>query len=324
MVKRIAGVLGVLLVAGLMLFLLGPKAAVDGTVREVDLPENLDAYLTEAEARLVDLRPGVEKTIVWADSAKEKTPIAVVYLHGFSATRQEVRPFADTLAARLGANLFYTRLTGHGRSDDAMGEATANDWLNDTAEALRIGQRLGERVIVVGTSTGATLALWLAAQPLAQELMALVLISPNLTPKDPNARLLLWPWGEHLAAWVIGPYRTWTPYNEEQAKYWTTRYPSRTLVTMMSLVDFVNHTDFAAIQTPTLVIFSPNDQVVDAELVTARFPDIGADYKRLVAIEHAGDPSNHVLAGDILSPNETLPLVDTTLTFLAPLRADLP
>ncbi|HMB91701.1 MAG TPA: alpha/beta fold hydrolase [Rhodothermales bacterium] len=325
MVKRIAGVIGVLLVVVLVLFLLGPKAEVDGTVHMVDLPEDLDAYLAESEAQFADLHPDVEKTIVWADSSKGKTPLSVIYLHGFSATRQEVRPFADTLAARLGANLFYTRLTGHGRTDDAMGEATVNDWLNDTVEALRLGQRLGKRVIVVGTSTGATLGIWLAAQQkMGQDLMALVFISPNFALKDPNARLLLWPWGKHLATWIIGPYRTWTPHNEEQRKYWTTRYPSHTLVTMMSLVDYVNHTDLGAIQTPTLVIYSPNDQVIDAEQVAARFVDLGSGYKRLVAIEEAGNPSNHVLAGDILSPNETLPLVDTTLTFLAPLLTDIP
>ena len=163
--KRTVLTLAVVIAMLAVVFAVGPRVSVDQTLRPVVLPEDLDGYLARSEARFADLRPGVEKTIIWADSSKAKTPIALVYLHGFSATRQETRPLCDTLAARLGANLFYTRLRGHGRSDDAMAEASANDWLNDSYEALAIGRRLGERVVLVGTSTGATPAAWLATPP---------------------------------------------------------------------------------------------------------------------------------------------------------------
>ena len=308
------------LVGGLMLvFVLGPRASVEPGAAAPDLPEDLDAYLAAAEARFNDLRPGVEKQIVWADSSHRKTPVSVVYLHGFSATRQETRPLSDTLAARLGANLFYTRLTGHGRTDDALGEATAEAWLADAAEALAIGQRLGERVVLVGTSTGATLAVWLAAQPATRDLAALVLVSPNFYPKDPSARFLLWPWGQQMLRLMQGEYREWPPRNEEQRKYWTTRYPSRVLVELMSLVDLVEKTDLGQIEAPTLVLYSPQDQVISAERIEARFPEIGAAAKRLVPVEVSGDSSNHVIAGDVLSPETTLPLADEIYDFLQPL-----
>ena len=82
-----------------------------------DLPDDLDAYLKQTEARFTDLRPNNEKLIVWADpSKKAKTPLSIIYLHGFSACRLEVAPLCDIVAHDLGANLFYTRLSGHGRS----------------------------------------------------------------------------------------------------------------------------------------------------------------------------------------------------------------
>ena len=319
--KKRFRILALFLAALVVVFLLGPRASVEVAKRPVTLPADLDAYLAESEARFEDLRPGVEKKIIWADPAlKQRTPLAVVYLHGFSATRRETEPLSDTVAARLGANLFYTRLAGHGRSVDAMGQASANDWLYDGYEALAIGRRLGEQVVVIGTSTGATLATWLATQPDATDsLLALVMISPNYGPKEPDSRKLLWPWGKTLAHLLVGPYFEWEPRNEDQARYWNTRYPTDALVTMMSLVDLVDEADLGAIRTPLLVVYSPNDQVVDPERIVATYPEIGAAYKRLVPLETVGDSTNHVLAGAILSPEETEPVAALILDFLAPL-----
>lgn len=315
--KKTLRLLALFVVSLSVVFLLGPRASVETAIRPVALPGDLDAYLAASEARFDDLRPGVEKTIVWADTAvKRQTPLALVYLHGFSATREETRPLCDTLAARLGANLVYTRLAGHGRSDDALGQASANDWLNDGYEALALGRRLGRRVILVGTSTGATLATWLAVQPdAADSLLAAVLISPNFAPKDPDAQKMLWPWGKTLARLLIGPYYQWEPRNDDQARYWTTRYPTDALVTMMGLVDLVDKADLGAIRVPVLIVYSPDDQVVDPERITARFPEVGSSYKRLVPV----DTANHVLAGAIISPQNTEPVAAMMLDFLTPL-----
>ncbi|MDZ4701039.1 MAG: alpha/beta fold hydrolase [Rhodothermales bacterium] len=307
-----------------LVIILGPRPVIDDTIRPLTLPADLDTYLADAESRFPDLIPGAEKTIVWATPEKTRTPVSIVYLHGFSATRQETRPLSDSIAAALGANLFYTRLAGHGRSDDAMGEASINDWLNDAMEAYAIGRRLGERVVVIGTSTGGTLATWLAARSDVDELLALVLISPNFGPKDPTSRLLLWPWGTQLARLVVGPYYTWEPANFGHARFWKTRHPSRALVPMMGLVDLVNGLDFAGIASPLLVVYSPNDQVVNPALIAEAYPRFGSPIKEAVVLDEVGDPSNHVLAGDILSPDETMPMVRRVVAFLRPLLTDSP
>ena len=64
-------------------------------------------------------------------SRAHQTQWAVVYIHGFSASRMETAPLADTIATALGANLFYARLAGHGRGGAAMGEPSVQDWLAD-------------------------------------------------------------------------------------------------------------------------------------------------------------------------------------------------
>ena len=121
----------------LILFLVGPRVKVEPKIQTFEISEDPEAYLRAQEAHFSDLRPDTEKTIIWADPVrKHKTPVAVVYIHGFSSCRQETAPLAELVAQALGANLFYTRLTGHGRTSEAMGEATVNDWLNDAVEAL--------------------------------------------------------------------------------------------------------------------------------------------------------------------------------------------
>jgi alpha-beta hydrolase superfamily lysophospholipase len=103
-------------------------------------------------------------------------------VHGFSATRQEIAPVPERVAAALGANLFETRLAGHGRERDGLVDVRAEQWLDDGRELLGVGRALGERLTLIGTSTGATLALALASHPDFRVVDSLVLISPNFGP----------------------------------------------------------------------------------------------------------------------------------------------
>jgi len=313
---RVAAVVAVLAI----LFLVGPRTKVDLQLKTFNLPADLDQYLAQSEAQFTDIVPGTEKTIVWANPTKTKTPLSIVYLHGYSGTRQETAPLSDEVAAQLGANLFYTRLSGHGRSGAAMTEPTVNDWLNDAMEAFEIGKRLGDKVIVIGTSTGGTLATWLAEQPNTDEVLAYILISPNFAPRDQNSEILTLPWAKQFAPLIVGPEYSWTPTNPGHAKYWTHSYPSTALVTMMGLVKFVRESDLESIEKPVLVIYSPNDKVVDSQEVERRVAQIGSDIKEINPIADSGNPENHVLAGVILAPNNTAVVKALILDFISRLQ----
>jgi alpha-beta hydrolase superfamily lysophospholipase len=219
----------------------------------------------------------------------------------------------------LGANLFYTRLAGHGRSNAALAEVSAGDWLEDAEEALAIGKRLGRKVIVIGTSTGGTLAAWLAATQNDPQVLAYVLISPNFGPKDPAAQVLTWPWSSYFAPWLMGPERQWTPLNEEQARFWNHVYPTRALLPMMALVKAVNALPLEQAGTPLLMIHAADDAVVSAESATLAFNRYGATLKQRVELEQSQDPSHHVLAGRIIAPNDTARVMQLIEKFIKPL-----
>ncbi|MGB5576356.1 MAG: hypothetical protein WBM88_03025, partial [Woeseiaceae bacterium] len=89
-------------------------ARLQPAIEQPVLPDNLDAWLQQTEQQAADrfgLVPGTEKRITWFGEHRQ-TPYSVLYLHGFSATRQETAPLAEIVANRLGANLYETRLAG--------------------------------------------------------------------------------------------------------------------------------------------------------------------------------------------------------------------
>jgi alpha-beta hydrolase superfamily lysophospholipase len=199
-----------------------------------------------------------------------------------------------------------------------MGEATVDAWLRDAAEAVEVGRTIGDRVLLVGTSTGATLALWAANRPeLTEDLGALVLLSPNLNPRDRKARLLLWPWGGLLARLLEGPERCFETYNDAHARHWTECYPTSALLPMMALAEHVRTSPLEEIRMPTLVVYVPDDQVVDPRETEEAYRRLGSDPKALFAVEAPGDPERHVPAGAALSPESTEEVLRRIQDFVA-------
>ena len=213
----------------------------------------------------------------------------------------------DQVARNLGANLFYTRLAGHGRGGDPMATATAGDWLEDTAEALAVGRRLGDRVLVISTSTGATLAAFAAVDPvMSADIAGIVMVSPNFGVKPAAAKILDLPAARYWGPVVAGATRSFNPVNAEHAKYWTTQYPTSALFPMAALVREAKTLNLSAAKVPLMVMYCAQDQVVDSVKTLAQLKAWGADV-RLEAREMAkgDDPYSHVVAGDILSPGQT-------------------
>ena len=145
--SALGAILGVVAAALTALILFGAREPLDlfPAFEASRLPTDLDSYLRDREAVVGGVKPGAEKRIHWAGAAGVQTDWAVVYLHGFSATAEEIRPVPDRVAQGLGANLYYTRLAGHGLGPERFAGPSVNDWMIDVAEALAIGRRIGKR-----------------------------------------------------------------------------------------------------------------------------------------------------------------------------------
>lgn len=281
-----------------------------------DNVDDLDGWLAKSEAAFPDIKPGTAKSIVWAASQKQRTPWSVVYLHGFSASRMETAPLADRVATALGANAFHTRLTGHGLPGEFMGTATAQDWMADTLEAVRIGQALGERVLVISCSTGSTLATWLATSADGSRVAAHAFLSPNFGPKDKRSDILNGPWGQRIALALEGENRGWTPASAAEEQAWTSRYPTRALFPVMGLVKRVRESDLSLFHTPVLMLYSEQDETVDPVETQSAFTRIGSSLKALEAVSYSQSKGQHVLAGAIKDPQAVAPMAQSIVKWV--------
>ncbi|MEO6329537.1 MAG: alpha/beta hydrolase [Ginsengibacter sp.] len=138
-------------------------------------PALLIAFVKNNEAQH-KLKPNNEARIIWAnDSLKQKTEYAIVYLHGFSASQQEGNPIHINIAKEFGCNLYLSRLAEHGiDTTEPMANLTAESYWESAKLALATGKQLGDKIILMATSTGGTNALQLAAT-YPQDIAALVL-----------------------------------------------------------------------------------------------------------------------------------------------------
>lgn len=215
----------------------------------------LEGYLAAREA-LHPVRPDNEARIIWRDSTRAKTEYSIVYLHGFSASQKEGDPVHKRFAKQFGCNLFLARLADHGLDTaEALLSFTAERIWASAREALAIGETIGEKVIVISTSTGGTLALMLASR-YPDKVHALINLSPNIAINDPAAFLLNDPWGLQIARMVMGGKYRITGGTDDEARYWDTKYRLEALVQLEELLEssMVEET-FRSVTQPSLTLF---------------------------------------------------------------------
>jgi len=203
------------------------------------LTSEVETYLKSKEANR-KIKPDNESRIIWAnDSLKNKTPYCLLYLHGFSASWYEGNPVHIDFARRYGMNLYLPLLASHGiDTTEALVDMTPDRLYGSAKAALVVANQLGEKVILMGTSTGGTLMLKLAAD--FPELMdGLILLSPNVAINNPAAFLLGKPWGLQIArSFYKGNYRvTNSDFASEDCRYWNCKYRLEAIVYLQQLVD---------------------------------------------------------------------------------------
>lgn len=307
-----------------IVYYLGPRPAVpryDLLLPKVPTETGaVEHYIAQKESRH-HLKPDNEARIIWNDSIPRKTAYSVVYLHGFSASQKEGDPVHRDFARRYGCNLYLSRLDGHGiDTSEPLLNMTASGLWQDAKEALSIGKALGDKVIIIGTSTGGTLALQLAAS-YPNDVYAVINLSPNIAINDDLVFLVNNPWGLQISRLVKhGKYNESLPVSPARSQYWYDRYRLEAVVELENLLETtMQQSTFRKIKQPVLDLYYFKDQAhqdptvkVSAILEMHRQLGTPPGLKQAIAIPNA---QAHVIGSSITSHD--IPAVERAINAFA-------
>lgn len=312
-------------------YLLGPRVEEANLNAPIVEPtanlEELATYIKLEEEANEAIKPDNESRIIWADSVPKKTEYSFVYLHGWSASYAEGDPLHKEIAKRYGANLYLPRLAGHGLSEEEpMLDLTATELMKSARHGVAVGKQLGEKVILLTTSTGGTLGLYLASQD--PQISGLILYSPNIDMKDPTSKLLNMPWGLQIARMVIGgKYHEW-PLDSARLPYWTNKYRLEALTHLRELVDETMTKEvFEKVSQPVFMGYyykdeKNQDDVVSVDAMLDMYEQLGTPDSLKVKV--AFPESGHHVIGSYLTSNDLDAVRVYTFEFLEGVMELLP
>jgi len=289
-----------------------------------DNPSKLGTYLAERESTY-KLKEGTEAKIIWhSQDGPSQTEYAIVYLHGFRASHPEGDPVHRTIAEKFGYNLFLSRMQEHGiEAQYPLLDLTVEKLLQSARFAFEIGKRIGKKVIVMGTSTGGSLALWLASQPaFAKHISSLVLYSPLIRFHGIKEHLLTNAGTRSLLQLVPGKkYLIKTKgmtYAEE--RIWNRNYALQGALQLGSFIQkYMNDSLFRKVDLPTFIGYyyknrKQQDTVVSVSAIK-KMAEILDSRTGLVQTMNFTEAKSHVICSSLLS-NAVSDVIDNTGRFL--------
>ena len=291
-----------------------------------DLPKiklsinEVKSWIHQKESKFINIKEGNESRIIFYDSVPKKTNLSIVYLHGFSGSSQDGSPVHINIAKKLKSNIYLPRLYAHGlNSDEPLLEYTGEKYLDSAREALAIGKIIGEKVILMCTSTGCSAALALAANH--PQVSALVMYAPNIRITHPLDFVATLPWGLYIVRLVEGgKYHYITNTWEDKEKFWTTKYRLEAPIEMQNLLETaMNEEVFRKVMVPTFSGFYyknelEQDNVVSVQAMRMMFKQLGTEdsLKLEIAFDDAG---GHEIAHNLVNKNY-VNVQESTLIFL--------
>lgn len=292
----------------------GPKPVclkLDSSLPKFEMePRMVEQKIIRRETLIENIKPNNESRIIWNDSIeKNKTPYCIVYLHGFSASPEEGDPVHRDIARKFGCNLYLPRLYAHGLNEqEPLLELNEKKYLASAKEAVAEAKCLGEKVIIMGTSTGCTFALYIASGN--PDIAGLILYSPNIDLCDSRSFLLTLPWGLQIARMIVGGNYYTFPGPASAEKYWNMKYRIEAIVCLKNILEHTMTKDvFNKIKQPVLMCYyykneKEQDNVVSVPAMLNMFDQLGTvnTMKRKIALPNA---RAHALASGLWSKSIT-------------------
>jgi carboxylesterase len=213
--------------------------------------------------------------------------VGCLLIHGFTGTPLEMRGLGEHLAKR-GWTVHGVRLFGHSTRMEDMDRAHFEDWLASVEDGYHLLRPNCRRIIVMGFSTGADLAVVFAAQTPVDGLV--MMAAPYALPHDPRL-----PFARVLS--LVYP-RIWKHRDNQRPTEHISypAYPTRAVAELNDLLAEMRRS-LLSVTAPALLIQSRHDDSlgVSADAMVQLHDGLGSQDKRTVWLEDSG----HVITQDI-------------------------
>jgi esterase/lipase len=269
-----------------------------------ELPTTFEEFYKKRIERsdLQKVRPeNDEKLIRYSEG---KTEYAILYVHGYGATRKEGEKGVLMIADALKANTYFLRLPGHGTNVEDHRDTPYNEYLQEVMETFEMMPQLGEKVIVIGTSMGGMLTSYLASER-SKDIHAIVLANPFFDFYDKTGNLLRYPGLIHVIHLALGKIKVSrvpeSTLEEETYKYWYRDQYYESLLNIVALDKFVDRPEvLSKVSCPVLLLYYYKDQ--EKQDTTADVPAMLRAYdlisKNPNSKKFAIENGNHVLLSE--------------------------
>ena len=200
--------------------------------------------------------------------------VAVLCLHGFTATTVEVRKMAEFLFEQ-GYTVKAPLLPGHGTSPIDMNKTRWQDWFAVAEESLKDLLMNYRKVLVLGESMGGLLTLHLAAK--YPEVSGILLFAPAIRISNLWLAKFLWPF--------IPSLKKKPPDNDlPQQSY--TAFPLRAAASLHKL-QIIVHSELKNIYTPVRIFQGKHDDTIDPLGAVFAYERIGSEDKDLIILSES-------------------------------------
>jgi carboxylesterase len=212
------------------------------------------------------------KTFFWRASGNNN--VAILLLHGFTATTVEVRSMAKFLNEH-GFTVMGPLLPGHGISPEMLNKVRYKDWLESAEKSLKELTKDHNQVFLLGESMGGLLSLWLAAKTPA--ISGILIFAPALRIRGLWRSRFIWPFVPFTKKKHIDVSSPWQGFNV---------VPLRAAAQLNHLQGLVRR-KLASINQPLLIFQGKLDQTIDPLGSVDVLERTGSEDKELVWLEES-------------------------------------
>ncbi len=209
----------------------------------------------------------------------------ILLIHGYMAAPEEMKNFAHYLHEKS-FTVYVPRLKGHGTAPEDLANTKFEQWIESVEEGFVILRHVCEKIIVGGFSTGAGLALELSTR--VDDISAVFAVAPPMRLKDLGSYFVpaIDAWNNLIKRIRLGSIaREFIENNPENPHINYVRNPIAGIHELVKLMEHIE-LKLKTIDTPTLVVQSRKDPVVDPAGTLKLFNRLGSDIKEYYIFDY--------------------------------------